>query len=160
MSLADDPLTSFVMLMGRLERLNKELVGDVCARHGITAAEIRVLAMLREAGPDGVRPATIGQWVLQTAGGLTATLKRLEADGRIVRADDPDDARGKRIKLTTDGETFHDTTLDEITARYRFALDGIDLAEARTSVIALVAAFERFANHPTSAAWGSTPAKL
>ena len=149
----DDPLAGFVMLMGRLERLNDELVTEVCGRHGISPSEIRVLAMLREAGPEGVRPASISKWVLQTAGGLTATLRRLEADGRIVRTDDPDDARGKRITLTKVGESFHDTVLTEITDRYRFALGDIDIDVAREHVAQLIGAFERFGNHPPSSVW-------
>lgn len=152
----DDPLSGFVMLLGRLERLNDELVTEVCGRHGISPSEIRVLAMLRETGPEGVRPASISRWVLQTAGGLSATLRRLEADDRIVRTDDPDDARGKRISLTESGERFHDEVLGEITDRYRFALGDLDLDAAREQVGKLIGAFERFGNHPSSSGWDSS----
>lgn len=151
----DDQLTSFIMLMARLERLNDELVSEVCGRHGISTSELRVLAMVREFGPEGVRPATISKWVLQSTGGLTATVKRLEADERIVRTDDPTDRRGKRITLTDAGEVFHDLVLGELADRYRFALGDIDLDAAREQVAGLISRFERFGNHQTSAVWES-----
>ena len=156
---SDDPLTSFVMLMGRLERLNDELITEVCGRHGISPSEIRVMSMLRE-NDGSVRPATISRWVLQTAGGLSATLRRLEADGRIQRSDDPDDKRGRLISLTTDGEIFHDLVLAEIRERYEFALADVDLEASRVHVAALIGAFERFGNHPPSQDWAKqqTPA--
>ncbi len=155
MTPSDDRLTEFVMLLGRLERLNDELVSDVCGRHGISPSEIRVLAMLREAGASGVRPATISKWVLQTPGGLTATLRRLEADERIVRTADPDDARGKRIALTPAGEAFHDMVLGELSDRYRYALGDIDLEAAKMQVTKLIGAFELLGNHPPSSVWKS-----
>ncbi len=149
----DDPITTFAMLLGRLERLNDELVTGVCSRHGISPSEIRVLAMLREA--DGsVRPATLSRWVVQTAGGLTATLHRLEADGRITRTPDPDDGRGKLISSTPAGEVFHDHVLAEIADRYRLVLGDVDLERAGDQISALIDGFERLGDHPPSAAWG------
>ena len=120
---------------------------------GISASEIRVLAMLREARGASVRPATISRRVLQTTGGLTATLRRLEADGRITRSDDPDDGRGKRVGLTDQGESFCDQVLTDLSDRYAFALRDLDLEESRTQVMQLIAALERFGNHPSSADW-------
>lgn len=154
-----DPLTSFVMLLGRLERLNDELVTDVCGRHDISPSEIRVLSMLREAGDQPVRPATIGRWVLQTAGGLSATLRRLETDGRIERNADPDDKRGRLISLSVEGKAFHDVVLGEIRERYEFAFADLDIEEARDQVTKLIGAFERFGNHPPSQAWAHQQAR-
>ncbi len=152
----DDEETTFLLLLGRLERLNQGLVSEVCGRHDISPSEIRVLAMLREAGPSGVRPATLGRWVLQTAGGLTATLKRLDANGYTVATADPEDGRSKRIGLTKAGTTFHDTVLGELSDRYRLALNSVDLGPARAQVEVLIAALERFGNHPPSAGWSTT----
>ena len=41
---------------------------------------------------DGrVSPSRLADWIVQTSGGLTATLRRLEEAGYIVRSDDPAD---------------------------------------------------------------------
>lgn len=110
------------------------------------------MSMLRE-NDGSVRPATISRWVLQTAGGLSATLRRLEADGRVARSDDPDDKRGRRIELTPDGEAFHDLVFGEICERYQFAFADVDIEAAAQQVIELIGAFERFGNHPPSQDW-------
>ncbi len=160
MSGEDHALTRLMAILGRLGRLNEDFVSEVCGRHGIQPSEFRVLSLLHETGPDGVRPATIGRWVLQTAGGLAATLRRLEADDRIERTDDPDDGRGKLISLTPSGEELHDVIGGDLAERYRFALDHVDLDRALDQVIQLTAAFEQFGNHPQSSSWGSAPVPL
>lgn len=147
----------FALLLGRLERLNEEAMSDACNRHAISPAEFRVLTMLREVGAS-VRPATIARWVVQTTGGLSATLRRLERDGRIVRSDDPDDRRGKRVAITPAGLEFCARVQDDVSDRYRLALDGLDLASISDSVVQLVTSFERFGNHPISSTWAESAA--
>ncbi|MEE9414487.1 MAG: MarR family transcriptional regulator [Acidimicrobiales bacterium] len=150
-------MNRFVMLMGRLERLNEEVVGSVAGRNGVSPSEIRVLMLLREVGHGAVRPAEIARWVLQTPGGLSATLRRLEDEGRIDKVDDPDDGRGKLISLTGDGQEFHDRVLNEIRERYTLALGDSDLNVAHDVVTQLISAFERVENHPPSGPWFSIP---
>ena len=97
---APAPLAALVLLLGRLERLNESLVAEVCSSRGVSPGEFRVLAMLRHGGPeDGVRPTEISRWVVQTSGGLTATLHRLERDGRAERVPDPRDGRGRLVSV-------------------------------------------------------------
>ncbi len=160
MTAEDRTLSRLVPLLGRLERLNDELATEVCGRHGIQPSEFRVLSFLVETDSDGVRPATISRWALQTTGGLAATLRRLEADDRIERTDDPDDRRGKRISLTPKGEELHDLVRGELTDRYRYALDHVDLGAALEQIIHLNTAFEQFGNHPHSGEWGASLAPV
>lgn len=141
------------MMLGRLERLNAELVADVCARHGISPSELRVLSRLRYAQTDELRPGDIGRWVLQTTGGLTATLRRLEAGGRIERTPDPADGRGRIISLTDAGADFHDLVIAELSDRYDLALRGLELGAIRDEILPLIEAFERFGGHPRSGDW-------
>src|SRR4051794_3602415 len=77
-------LGTLTLLLGRVGRLNELLSTEVCQAHNVTLAEVRALAALRDAG-EPVRPGVLSDRVVQTSGGLTATLRRLEGDGRIRR---------------------------------------------------------------------------
>ena len=52
---------------------------------------------------NGLRISELGEDVLLTQAGMSRLIARLEARGLVQRADDPDDARACRIRLTTDG---------------------------------------------------------
>jgi DNA-binding MarR family transcriptional regulator len=145
------------LLLGRLERLNESLVVEVCSADGVSPAELRVLAMLRHgAPPDGVRPTDISRWVVQTSGGLTATLRRLEGAGRIERTEDPDDGRGRRVSLTAAGRAFYDRLFTELTDRYAYVLDGLDAEATTDAVKTVIDAFERAAGLTPTADWDLT----
>ena len=147
-------LATLVMLLGRLERLNEAFVTDACRRHGVTPAELRVLAALRHGVAQGpVRPTDIGRWVVQTSGGLTATLRRLENDGRIARVADDDDGRVRLVALTDDGARFYDELLDELVDRYARAFADLDVHLSLEAIRPLLAAFERTADTAASAGW-------
>jgi DNA-binding MarR family transcriptional regulator len=53
--------------------------------------------------PDGLRITELGNDVLLTQPGMSRLTARLEARGLVERADDPDDARACRIRLTPAG---------------------------------------------------------
>jgi DNA-binding MarR family transcriptional regulator len=64
--------------------------------------EYGVLYALSKA-PTGLRITELGQDVLLTQPGMSRMIARLEARGLVERADDPDDARACRIRLTPAG---------------------------------------------------------
>jgi DNA-binding MarR family transcriptional regulator len=145
------------LLLGRLERLNESLVVDVCSAEGVSPAELRVLAMLRHGTPtEGVRPTAISRWVVQTSGGLTATLRRLEAAGRIERVEDPDDGRGRRVILTEAGRAFYDRLFEDLTDRYTTVLSGLDVGATTDAVKTVIDVFERSAGLTPTADWDLT----
>jgi DNA-binding MarR family transcriptional regulator len=145
--------TELALLLGRLERLNEAFVADICRRHDLSSSELRVLAMLRHGRGRPVSPTTIGRWVVQTSGGLTATLKRLERRQYIERLPDPDDGRGRLVALTDQGASSYDAALDDLRGRYESVLADIDTEEALPLVRELVDAFERSANLESRAVW-------
>jgi len=53
--------------------------------------------------PSGLRITELGEDVLLTQPGMSRMITRLEARGLVERADDPDDARACRIRLTPAG---------------------------------------------------------
>ncbi|MGI9577733.1 MAG: MarR family winged helix-turn-helix transcriptional regulator [Microthrixaceae bacterium] len=152
-----DDSSMLVLLLGRLERLNESMVAGTCSRHGISPGELRVLAMLRHgAGAEGTRPADIGQWVVQSTGGLAATVGRLEKAGRIERRMDPDDRRARRVLLTEDGRHFYDTVLSELVQQYAGIVDHIDVGESLAAVRTLIDAFEQAEGRLLSSGWDPT----
>ncbi len=151
-------MAMLVLMLGRLERLNEAFVTDLCREHGITPSELRVLAMLRHGRDDGpVRPTVISQWVVQTSGGLTATLRRLETDALVERIDDQDDRRVRLVALTETGRQFYDDVLDELSARYADALTELDIEVSLGAVRELVTALERSHHVASSAGWRLRP---
>lgn len=137
-------LPTLVLLLARLERLNEAFMAGVCRRHDISPSELRVLAMLRHRVDDGrVSPSQLAEWIVQTSGGLTATLRRLEDAGCVVRIEDPDDGRGRLVQLTDDGAASYEAVFADLVARYGVLFDDLDQDEALLAVRRMIEAFER-----------------
>ena len=151
-----DPLT-LTFLLGRLGRLTDSMTTDICAEAATTPAEIRVLAYLVHAPEHTARPSDVARFVVQTSGGLTATLSRLESVGLIVRQPDPSDGRGKLIVLSGDGRRLHDTVIARLTDSTAAAVIDLDLDDVGTHVRDLIIARERAAGLPTSAGIVANP---
>lgn len=145
-----DP-TTFALLLGRLSRLNESMVTEICADHATTPAEVRVMSLLSHRPARSASPSDIAGFVVQTSGGLTATLRRLESDGLVERRPDPADGRGKLVVLTDAGVAFHTRMIETIVARVERILGDTDLAAAGEIVRSLVVSFEADAGLPSSA---------
>jgi DNA-binding MarR family transcriptional regulator len=74
--------------------------GDVWG--DLVPPEYGVLYALSTA-PDGLRITELGEDVLLTQPGMSRLIARLEARGLVERADDPEDRRACRIRLTAAG---------------------------------------------------------
>lgn len=144
-------LASLTLLLGRLSRLNESVVAEVCADHQTTPAETRVLSLLVHRPDRSASPSDIADFVVQTSGGLTATLRRLEADGLVERVADPHDGRGRLVVLTGAGEQTYSRVIDAIVARISRVLDGLDLETVDDQIRRLVEAFELDGGLPSSA---------
>ncbi|MEZ5245482.1 MAG: MarR family transcriptional regulator [Acidimicrobiales bacterium] len=144
-------LTTLALLLGRLSRLNEAAMAEVCADHGITPAETRVMSLLVHRPDRSASPSDLADFVVQTSGGLTATLRRLEADGLVERVADPSDGRGRLVVLTDAGESVHSRVVEAIVARVARVVDGLDRAVVGDQIRALVDAFERDGGLPSSA---------
>jgi len=144
-------LTTMTLLLGRLSRLNEAVVTEVCADHSSTPAELRVMALLAHRADRSASPSDIASFVVQTSGGLTATLRRLETDGHIERSADPADGRGKLVTLTESGATFHERLVAAVVDRVRLAFLGLDLDRVDSVIRELVEGFERVEGSPSSA---------
>lgn len=151
-------LATLSFLLARLGRLNEEFLQDICRQHGTNPSEFRVLALLRSRAAQPVSPTNISQWIIQTTGGLTATLGRLEQAGHVERVPDPDDGRGRLVQLTPAGAEFSETVLDAMLDRYRVALADVDIDTSQAAVRDLLAALERFGGVGSTGDWAFEPA--
>ena len=151
-----DPLT-FTLLLGRLGRLTDSMTADICAEAATTPAEIRVLAYLVHAPEHTARPSDVARFVVQTSGGLTATLSRLESAGLVERRPDPSDGRGKLIVLSGEGRRLHDTVITRLTDAAAAAVSDLDLEDVGTHVRDLIIALERAAGLPMWAGFVDEP---
>jgi DNA-binding MarR family transcriptional regulator len=148
------------LLLTRLGRLNESFLQQACARASTTPSELRVLAMLaHHIGDAPVAPTTIAEWIVQSSGGLTATLKRLEHAGWITRHPDPTDGRASQVELTGAGKVFHDELMAQIMDRYELVFQGVDDRVALGVIRDLVDGFERVAGQPRSRGWAAEESK-
>ena len=147
-------METLVLLLARLGALNDVLITECCTREGMTAAELRTLGVLRRTGGEA-SPSVIARMIVQTSGGLTATLKRLEGRDLVTRRADPTDGRGRLVVHTPAGEAAHDRLLGALLARYERVLADVDVEAALTAVRALVDPLEEATRAASSAAWSS-----
>lgn len=150
-----DPVT-FTFLLGRLGRLTETVAVDVCAADDLTPAELRVLSLLAHRDGGMASPRDIARFVVQTSGGLTATLNRLEQQALIERRPDPADGRGKLVVLTPSGRERQDRVVRSLADATVGELDA-DLAELAPLLRSLVDSLERTAGLPSSAGFVATP---
>ena len=157
--MAPPDLTTLTLLLGRLGRLNELLVNSICAEHGTSAAELRVLLFLTQQPTGAASPRHVARFVVQTTGGLTATLGRLEDAGLVERHPDPNDGRGKMVSITATGRDLHDRALQSIVARTREVIGDIDLCQLDDIVRSLVGSFEAQAGLPSSRTFVAIPSE-
>ncbi len=144
------------LLLTRLGRLNEQFLTDHHRRHGTTPAEAAVLLMLANPTDEAGSPTVIADWIVQTSGGLTATLKRLEDRGWIERHPDPDDGRGRLVTLSESGRDANDAIFTDLVDRYSLVFVDTDTDSGLDAVRDLMRGFERLTD-ATSSAWWTHP---
>ena len=87
------------------------------AGYGSTSSESAVLGALLLGGPV-LNPSDLTKLVVQSPGGLTKTLRRLEDAGHIRRRPDPADRRALLVVLTDEGRRAAERANDELRAYY------------------------------------------
>ena len=92
-------------------------------------SEFTALTALLIGGPPHRRSAgELSDALVQTTGGTTKTIRRLEQRGLVVRVNDPGDGRRSLVELTDHGRALVENTLDLVLDA--FDLEIGDLGEA------------------------------
>ena len=114
----DDLIVTFGRLMGTANRLEYILGRAIERECGISHLMYEVLLILGRAGPPGLSMSTIGRAQVLTTGGVTRLIDRMETAGLVERTEDPDDRRGRLVRLTATRLWF----LDPATPVWRLPL--------------------------------------
>jgi len=103
--LTEDEEAAWTGLLLTHDRLCREAEAGL-APLNVSMAEYSVLALLAQAGADGMRMAELAQRQLMSTGGFTRLADRLEARGLIERRRAAGDGRGFVAVLTTEGRNL------------------------------------------------------
>ena len=99
-------------IIGRILMLFRELeqsADRALAPFELTLWQFDVLSALRRSGrPFCLTPTQLMHKITLSSGAMTNRIDRLEALGYVARDPDPDDRRGVRIRLTTEGRRVVD----------------------------------------------------
>ncbi|WP_327320269.1 MarR family winged helix-turn-helix transcriptional regulator [Streptomyces sp. NBC_01235] len=97
-------ILAFGRLQGAANRLEYILGRALEVECGISHLMFEVLLILGRAGEPGLSMRAVAQEQVLTTGGATRLVDRMEAAGLVERAEDPDDRRGRLVRLTALGE--------------------------------------------------------
>jgi DNA-binding MarR family transcriptional regulator len=127
-----------ILRMGRVRRHLERRLGEVFARHGLTAADFQVLVNLRRSGEPYCMPqARLMEALGLTSGTVSLRLDRLVKAGTVRREPDPDDRRGSLIRLTADGLRLFEAVAPEHLANEERLLSALT-TEQRTTLADLL----------------------
>lgn len=100
----DDLVLAFGRLLGAAGRLEYVMGRSLETECGISHLTFEVLLILGRAGQPGLSMRAIAQEQVLTTGGATRLVDRMEAAGLVHRVADPNDRRGRLVRLTAEGE--------------------------------------------------------
>lgn len=146
-----DPLA---LWLTRLSRLNSVALEGHAAGYGRTSSEFAVLGALLLGGPV-LNPSDLAKSVVQSPGGLTKTLRRLEDAGHVRRRPDPTDRRALLVVLTEKGRRAAERAAAETHSYYEELLVDLSAHERAelTSLLRKVLDRLEIATGMTKTAW-------
>lgn len=126
-----------MMVLGRLgeaaQRVTRDHLWPLFARHDLQAGDFDVLATLRRSGPPyALSPTALYDATMVTSGTMTSRVDRLEKAGWVAREPDPDDRRGRLVALTKPGFALIDRAVTEHVANETRVLAGLTRKEQET----------------------------
>ena len=120
-------------VVGRLHRLARALNAElrpIFAEAGLSDGDFDVLAAIRRSGaPYELTPSQLAATTMVTSGAVTKRVDRLEAAGYVTRTVCADDARSRRIALTSEGRALIDRLLPLHIENERRLLEGLTPAQ-------------------------------
>jgi len=125
-----------LQVLSRVSRLARHL--DIARRaafagHGLEPWEFDVLSALRRQGPPyELSPGALLRITLVTSGTMTNRINLLERAGLVGRHPDPQDKRGRLVRLTPQGTARVDAALADLLTSERALLHPIPAGSQRT----------------------------
>ncbi|MEM9605566.1 MAG: MarR family winged helix-turn-helix transcriptional regulator [Pseudomonadota bacterium] len=119
----------FFTEVGIIEQLSRTFV----ERHlpdGMTSAQFGLLMHLTRQPSDTTHtPLALSRAMQVTKGAMTNTLQRLDARGLVEITPDPDDGRGKRVRLNAAGQAVVPTIIARLQPAFDAMAAEIDLEQ-------------------------------
>lgn len=132
-SLADTGLEGFVpALMNRIMAGYNAMLREDLARHGLTTAKMRALAVLSVIDAPSI--TALATHTVTEKSTLSRALDQLAAEGLIRRDPDPADSRTTRVRLTDHGRAAFETIWPHLAAAQHRLMQGLTDDEARALV--------------------------
>ncbi len=128
-----DPRRSLGRLISILDRHADRFARDRLAPHGIGKAHLQFLGSLYIDG-DGISQEELAQRLYMDKSAVARSLDRLQALGFVTRAEDPADARCKRIELTAKARRLWPEIVSGLETWNEILTRGFRAAERRTAV--------------------------
>jgi DNA-binding MarR family transcriptional regulator len=110
--------------IARLARLADLARSDVYERHGLQLGDVDVLGPLWR-NPEGLRPLDLRRAMMIGSGTLTPRIDRLERLELLARHPDPEDRRGRVLRLTDAGRALVPAIVDDLLAVENDLLAGL-----------------------------------
>ena len=105
-------------------------LSGILAAEGLDTSEyVALSALWLEPEPHRLSAGEIAERLVQTTGGTTKTIRRLEDRSLVRRVDDPDDGRRALIELTPAGLELARSTLDFVLDAFDLDIGALDTAE-------------------------------
>lgn len=121
-----------------LSSLTARAVQPELSTLGLTFAEFEVLSALRRTGkPYRRKPGEMARALLFTTGGISNVLQQLEGAGLVVRENDPDDARGRQVRLTAAGVRMAERAVTAVAEAQRDVFDRVPAETIKRAADAL-----------------------
>jgi len=124
-----DPLPfEFFNEVGIIEQLSRTAAERVLPA-GMSMAGFSVLNHMIRLGHEHRAPSRIASAMQVTRGAMTGTLKRLEAEGWIEVTPDPEDGRGKAVRVTAAGRAARGAALQALGPLFEELLADVEATE-------------------------------
>lgn len=97
--------------------------------HGLTTQQWAVLgALSRPQAAGGMKLGDLARYLMVSRQNLAGVVGRLERDGRVESAADPQDGRSRLVRMTASGrQVWQKQALPKIAAYYEQALEGFSV---------------------------------
>ena len=127
------PIEMVGRLLDAAARVIRDHMNPLLSEVGLSVGEFDVLTPLRRSGePYMLSPTQLYESAMISSAGMTNRLDRLERAGLVERRPDPNDRRGKKIALTTDGKRAIDDLIGPMVALEEQLISVLTPAEQET----------------------------
>ena len=125
---------NFGFLTNRVGRLLKKTVNQIADEKNISfpTHEMGILSDLHR--KEGVLQQDLAESMIRNKSSITKMLERLETDDFVRKEEDPNDARCKRIYLTSKGRSMNELLKHVIPDVHQIAFKGLSDADMKVAL--------------------------